>query len=192
MLYDEIQSVFQICSYLLAYPDQVFHESLSDLEEADVKELPPGKIKQELGQFITAAKKLTIDEFIHTYVYTFDFGKKTNLYVTYMTSGEQRERGIDLLFLKNYYKLHGFEATELELPDFLPMMLEFAGQVDKETLQPVFERYFENMVEIRDRLTEQNNLYRHVLEAVVEAVKEAGITKTKRRGEETWSTNLFG
>ncbi|XJZ28847.1 nitrate reductase molybdenum cofactor assembly chaperone [Bacillota bacterium Lsc_1132] len=191
MLYDEIQSVFQICSYLLTYPDKSFQDSLTDLE-VEINELSAGKIKLELEQFIAAAKKLSIDEFIHTYVYTFDFGKKTNLYVTYMTSGEQRERGVDLLYLKNYYKLHGFEATDLELPDYLPLMLEFAGQVDGETLNPVFERYYENVIEIRDRLTEQNNLYRHVLEAVIGAVNEAGIKETKRRGDEVCSINFFG
>lgn len=191
MLYEEIQSVFQICSYLLSYPDQDFQESLRELD-IEVSEMSEGKLKAELQQFIEGAKQLSLDELIHTYVYTFDFGKKTNLYVTYMTSGEQRERGIDLLYLKNYYKLQGFEATDLELPDYLPLMLEFAGQVDEEALKPVFERYYENVIEIRDHLVDQHNLYRHILEAVIGAVNEAGIKETKRRGEEAWSINLFG
>ncbi len=191
MHYKEIQSVFQFCSYLLTYPDKEFQEALSEFDEEMVK-LPAGKVKQEIEQFVEAAKGLSLDELSHTYIYTFDFGKKTNLYVTYMTSGEQRERGVDLLYLKNYYKLCGFEASDRELPDYLPLMLEFAGQVDGETIKPVFERYYENVIEIRNRLTEQNNLYRHVLDAIVGALNETGITKTKRRGEEEWSINLFG
>lgn len=191
MLYEEIQSVFQICSYLLSYPDQDFQESLRELD-LEVSEMSEGKLKAELQQFIMGAKQLSLDELIHTYVYTFDFGKKTNLYVTYMTSGEQRERGIDLLYLKNYYKLQGFQATDLELPDYLPLMLEFAGQVDEETLKPVFERYYENVIEIRDHLVDQQILYRHILEAVIGAVNEAGINETKRRGEEACSINFFG
>lgn len=191
MLYDEIQTVFLTCSYLLSYPDQEFQDSLKEIEQ-DVGELPEGNLKANLQKFLAEASQLSLNELIHTYVYTFDFGKKTNLYVTYMTSGEQRERGADLLYLKNYYKLSGFEATDLELPDYLPLMLEFAGQVDGEILKPVFERYYENVLEIRDRLIEQNNLYRHILEAVIGAINEAGINETKRRGEEVCSINFFG
>ena len=109
-----------------------------------------------------------------------------------MTSGEQRERGTDLLFLKNYYKLNGFAATDLELPDYLPLMLEFAAQVDEETLKPVFERYYENVIEIRDHLVEQKNDYRHILIAVISALNEAGINATKRRGDEACSINFYG
>lgn len=191
MLYDEIQSVFQICSFLLTYPDQDFQEALIEIED-EIRDISEGKLKTELQQFLLAAKRLSSEELIHTYVYTFDFGKKTNLYVTYMTSGEQRERGIDLLYLKNYYKLHGFEATDLELPDYLPLMLEFAGQVDGETLKPIFEKYYENILEIHDHLIEQKNVYGHILEAVIGAINESGIKETKRRSEEMCSNNFFG
>lgn len=191
MLYDEIQSVYQICSFLLTYPDQDFKEALIEIED-EIHDISEGKLKTELQQFVLAAKRLSSEELIHTYVYTFDFGKKTNLYVTYMTSGEQRERGIDLLYLKNYYKLHGFEATDLELPDYLPLMLEFAGQVDGETLKPIFEKYYENILEIYDHLIEQKNVYGHILEAVIGAINESGIKETKRRSEEMCSINFFG
>ncbi len=47
------------------------------------------------------------------------------MYLTYMNTGEQRERGIELLELKQHYKKSGFEVTDKELPDYLPLLLEF-------------------------------------------------------------------
>ncbi|HJV17587.1 MAG TPA: nitrate reductase molybdenum cofactor assembly chaperone [Bacillales bacterium] len=180
MFYEEIQDVYQLCSYLLSYPSKEFFDSLTEIE-SEIDSLQKGKIKKELQQFITKVKELSPDQLVDMYVYTFDFGKKTNLYVTYMSSGEQRERGVDLLFLKNYYKEHGFQATDLELPDYLPLMLEFAGQVEAETLKPVFVKYYNNIVEIQDGLLAQNNLFGHIVAAALEALHESGIKKQKRR-----------
>ena len=71
------------------------------MEDLELVEM--SAMRDELSQFCQEAGKLTPSELIATYVNTFDFGKKTNLYITYMSNGEQRERGMDLLFLKNYY-----------------------------------------------------------------------------------------
>ncbi len=82
-------------------------------------------LKRALTAFIKQALDKTNDQLIDPYVYTFDFGKKTNMYLTYMNTGEQRERGIELLELKQHYKKSGFEVTDKELPDYLPLLLEF-------------------------------------------------------------------
>lgn len=42
-----------------------------------------------------------------------------------MNTGEQRERGIELLELKQHYKKSGLSVTDKELPDYLPLLLEF-------------------------------------------------------------------
>lgn len=188
---EDTQQVFQLCSYLLSYPDKEWMDSLGEIEE-EIKWLNDSPMKTELYEFWQGAMNQTPAGLLATYVNTFDFGKKTNLYITYMTNGEQRERGMDLLFLKNYYKLQGFAVTDKELPDFLPVMLEFAGQVDEEKMRPVFERYLENIKEIENHLVAENNLYRHILAASLRALEDAGVTKGVRRSEEICSTNFFG
>lgn len=191
MSYSQIQQTFQLCSYLLSYPDQELMDSLEDVE-SELESLAFSAIKEELVQFLEKAKLKSSSELISTYVYTFDFGKKTNLYVTYMTNGEQRERGMDLLFLKNYYKLNGFDVTDKELPDYLPIMLEFASLVDKETLKPVFERYLDNIKEINNHLDSEVNLYGHITKTIVLALEEAGISKPVRRSGEICLNNFYG
>lgn len=186
-----VQQIFQLCSYLLTYPDQEFIDSFPEIEEA-LHILPDSYMAEELRHFYQKARILSAPELIAAYVNTFDFGKKTNLYITYMTNGEQRERGMDLLFLKNYYKLSGFDITDKELPDYLPVMLEFASQIDAETLKPVFERYLANIQEIESNLHRENHFYGHILKSVLLALKEAGITKAVRRSEEICSNSFYG
>ena len=75
MIYDEIQTIFQICSYLLNYPNAEFQASLAEVESI-VSTLDDEKIKQELQGFIANTRELTLDELVHTYVYTFDLAKR--------------------------------------------------------------------------------------------------------------------
>lgn len=173
---------FQLCSYLLSYPDQEYLESLQEVVD-EVESMSNTEIKNELLTYCQKAKKYKIANLVSAYINTFDFGKKTNLYITYMSNGEQRERGMDLLFLKNYYKLHGFDVTDKELPDYLPIMLEFAGVIDAASTKPVFERYLTNIEEIAKNLSSENNLYSHLLKAVLLALEEIGITNTEQRSE---------
>lgn len=186
-----IQQVFQLSSFLLSYPDQEFVDSLEEIVE-DLELVEMSAMRDELSQFCQKARKLTSSELIATYVNTFDFGKKTNLYITYMSNGEQRERGMDLLFLKNYYQLHGFAVTDKELPDYLPVMLEFASQVDSEEFKPLFARYLDNIKEVERHLVREENLYRSIFKAILFALEEAGISRAVRRSEEICSNSFYG
>ncbi|WP_042463226.1 nitrate reductase molybdenum cofactor assembly chaperone [Neobacillus dielmonensis] len=191
MNHEDINPVFQYCSILLNYPDQDFQDILAEAAE-EAGNLSFFEATNELQQFLEKARALSPVDLVSIYVNTFDFGKKTNLYVTYLTNGEQRERGMDLLFLKNYYKIHGFLVTHKELPDYLPVMLEFAGLVDLATSKPILERYYDQIKEIADHLDPTHNLYGHIFKAILLAMKSAGIIKLVRRSEEICSNNFYG
>jgi len=191
MVYQQLQQAFQLCSYLLSYPDQDFIESFDEIEN-ELESLVYLNMKEELAQFFQKAKNMSLADSVSIYVNTFDFGKKSNLYVTYMSNGEQRERGMDLLFIKNYYKLHGFAVTDKELPDYLPIMLEFASLVDHDVMKPVFERYLANINEIAKNVDPKDNLYGHILRSIMFALQEAGITKSVRRSDELCTNSFYG
>lgn len=61
------------------------------------------------------------------YVSTFDTGRRCSLYLTYPLFGDRRERGMALLRLKRRYAAHGLVLAGAELPDFLPVVLEYAA-----------------------------------------------------------------
>ena len=58
---------------------------------------------------------------------TFDFDRRASLDLTYHTHGDRRRRGLELVRLKRRYAEAALPVTDDELPDFLPMLLEFAA-----------------------------------------------------------------
>ena len=125
---EKYETKFTNCFFLFfipsLYPELGWSEALTELLE-EIEAIEQDDVKASLATFIKQALNKTNDQLIDSYVYTFDFGKKTNMYLTYMNTGEQRERGIELLELKQHYKKSGFEVTDKELPDYLPLLLEF-------------------------------------------------------------------
>jgi len=61
------------------------------------------------------------------YVATFDLRRRCALYLTYYRYGDTRKRGMAMLTFKAAYRSAGFEPTEDELPDYLPLVLDFAA-----------------------------------------------------------------
>ncbi len=97
---------------------------------------------------------------------TFDLHKRTGLYVTFYTLGDRRERGLALLRLKKLYRAAGFELEGPELPDYLPLMLEFASAAALAQGELVLREHRPALELIRISLAEQHSPYVHVFEAI--------------------------
>ncbi|PGT64536.1 nitrate reductase molybdenum cofactor assembly chaperone [Bacillus thuringiensis] len=163
-----LQTAFSCSSFLLSYPELGWREAVTELQE-EIETIEKEEVKTSLTAFIKQALDKTNDQLIDGYVYTFDFGKKTNMYLTYMNTGEQRERGIELLELKQHYKKSGFEVTDKELPDYLPLLLEFfANEQDSE---PIMSKYKENIQALHVQLKEAGSMYEPILAAVLLAIE---------------------
>ncbi|QHZ47083.1 nitrate reductase molybdenum cofactor assembly chaperone [Bacillus sp. NSP9.1] len=171
------QAVFAALSYLLSYPDEQWRKERSEWQTM-INQIQHQQLKEKLLSFMEEAALYSPEELIETYVYTFDFGKKTNLYVTYFNSGEQRERGIELLQLKDLYQQSGFQPTEKELPDYLPLMLEFAALADRDQAAAVFQKYAGNLEELRLQLSENESIYAALLDGLFIGLAEIGVERT--------------
>lgn len=186
MEHEDIQVGLKVASFLLSYPNKEFYGQLSEYRLA-VETMEPSDATKAFNEFFTFMEQHSQDHLIQTYITTFDFGKKTNLYVTYMTNGEQRERGMELLDIKNFYKAHGFEAGESELPDYLPIMLEFTSAVEREAAVELLGKYRKNIEEIRAQLASGKNDYLPVLHAINCLMRELGLDSVSEiadRGED--------
>ena len=170
------QTVFAALSHLLSYPDEEWRKERSEWQQI-IGEIEHEALKGHLLAFLESAASYSSEELIETYVYTFDFGKKTNLYVTYFNSGEQRERGIELLQLTDLYQQSGFQTTDKELPDYLPLMLEFAAVADHEKAAAVFQKYAANLEELRLQLSENESIYTPLLDGLMMILEEIGVER---------------
>lgn len=65
------------------------------------------------------------------YVKTFDLTPEHSLHLTHHVFGDDKNRGPALIDLSEYYKSFGLQHDEHEIPDYLPMMLEFVSQLEE-------------------------------------------------------------
>ncbi|MDM5190404.1 nitrate reductase molybdenum cofactor assembly chaperone [Bacillus sp. DX4.1] len=164
-----LQTAFSCSSFLLSYPESGWREALSELQE-NIDTITHEEIRTTLTAFIKQVQEKTNNQLIDSYVYTFDFGKKTNLYLTYMNTGEQRERGVELLELKQHYKKAGFAVTDKELPDYLPLLLEFLANADEEDSKPIMNKYVTNIQALHEQLQDANSMYEPIIASILLAI----------------------
>ena len=173
----ERASAYKLCSLALQYPDAELVAGREELA-AEVAELPAGRATDAIGRFFTWFAQTPALELAQHYVRTFDLHKRTGLYVTFYSLGDRRERGLALLRMKKLYRAAGFEVEGHELPDYLPLMLEFAAAATAEHGDLVLREHRPALEVIRLSLHEQESPYEHVLDAVCELV--GGLSASER------------
>jgi nitrate reductase delta subunit len=64
-------------------------------------------------------------------VQTFDMVPEHSLHLTHHLFGDDRGRGPALVDLSEHYKGMGLEMKEGEIPDYLPLILEYVATLDE-------------------------------------------------------------
>jgi nitrate reductase delta subunit len=101
------------------------------------------------------------------YVDVFDLSRKHSLYLSYWTDGDTRRRGEVLATFKQRYRRSDFLVdTGGELPDYLPMVLEYAAIVDPVDGTALLQKYRSSVELLRLALEECGTPYAGVLTAV--------------------------
>ncbi|HBR98621.1 MAG TPA: nitrate reductase molybdenum cofactor assembly chaperone [Gammaproteobacteria bacterium] len=85
----------------------------------------PAEQRQSLMDFIRRLRDTELLDIQADYVETFDRGRAVSLLLFEHVHGESRARGQAMVDLKALYARHGLELAPGELPDFLPLFLEF-------------------------------------------------------------------
>lgn len=161
-----VRVVHQVASWCLAYPDGDLVERLPLLTAA-VDELAPGRARDGLRRFLDHASATPLDELERTYVHVFDLSRHQSLYLSYWTDGDTRRRGEVLAAFKERYRASGFLVdTRGELPDHLPLVLEYAAVADPADGAALLQEYRASLELIRFALLEHESPYAGVLEAV--------------------------
>lgn len=156
---------FKLCSLFLSYPDTELLEARASLA-ASLDIVAPQRARAELERFCewwADAEPLTLEQH---YVSTFDMDKRCSLYLTFYGEGDKRSRGAALLRLKRMYRSAGLPLVGSELPDYLPAMLEFAGDAPDGHGPVMLREQRAGLELLRLSLHDRGTPYAHVLEAV--------------------------
>ena len=118
-------SPYKLASVLLQYPTMAVFDGLGELAEAASS--GPRASRDPFGIFLQWLSRTSPDTVARHYVETFDLRRRCALYLTYYRYGDTRKRGMAMLAFKAAYREAGFEPSGGELPDYLPMVLDFAA-----------------------------------------------------------------
>jgi nitrate reductase delta subunit len=86
--------------------------------------LPEGH-KRSVLALIDSYRGVDLLDSQEAYVALFDRGRFLSLHIFEHVHGESRDRGQAMVNLLQMYEAHGFEMSTHELPDYIPLFLEF-------------------------------------------------------------------
>lgn len=118
-----------------------------------------------LARFCAAVAGVPALELSARYITTFDRSRRRTLHLTYYTDGDTRRRGQSLLAWQDLYRAHGWQPPDDELPDFLPLALEFAARCPEPGRRALRE-HRAALELLRLALRDHRSPYADVLEAV--------------------------
>lgn len=154
---------FKLLSLLLVYPEQQWYDELPEMAKFAV-DLPNGELLLTFFEFLQNQTLLELQE---NYVTTFDRNKHHALHLFEHLYGEDRERGQAMVDLLHEYQNAGFEPEANELPDYLPLFIEFLSLVDFKKSQEMLGDAVHVIAHIWGNLQESESPYAAVLEALV-------------------------
>lgn len=161
-----MKDTYKILSLLLDYPNKEVKESLNGIMDAVEEENYLDKTQcAKLRKFLDYATPLTLPEWQMQYVQLFDFSSNSNLYLFDHVYGDSRERGQAMVDLTEMYSRSGFTPCSNELPDYLPLFLEYLSllkeEEDSKTLLGEVTHVLSNM---RKTLEKKESPYFHLLD----------------------------
>lgn len=157
-------------SVLLDYPDADRRAQFDEVAAA-VPSLP-AELSGEFDAFLAAASALTQQELEAHFTAIFDQKRKCCPYLTYYTTGDTRKRGMALVSFVEAYRAAGWEVEDGELPDYLPMVLEFSARSDSPIALELLAAHRDGIEVLRAALETFGSPYAHVVAAVCRSLPE--------------------
>jgi nitrate reductase delta subunit len=157
--------LFQLASLLLTYPDAELLAAAPELRAA-------AGGHEGLTRFVDWLTGGTLIEAQRHYVETFDLRRRSGLYPTYYLHGDTRKRGMALLMLKQRYRVRGLRLADGELPDLLPVVLEFAATAGPGDGEAPLRQHRQGLELLRAALHAARTPYAIVVDAVCEILPE--------------------
>ena len=159
---------FRIMGLLLSYPQPAWLAHLDEFRAviADEGLLPP-KHRGAVLAFIDDLEgqdPLTLQE---RYVATFDRGRAHSLHLFEHIHGESRDRGQAMVDLAEAYTEKGLVIARAELPDYLPLFLEFLSCCNSNEAIELLGEPVEVIAAIGQRLKEKDSPYSAVFGALL-------------------------
>lgn len=149
-------NLYRLLSALLSYPEPELLDALGDVESMLADFPDAEEALQPLVGYLATNDLIAVQE---NYVATFDRNRSHSLHLFEHVHGESRDRGQAMVDLLETYRGQGFEPVVSELPDHVPLFLEFLGVIDPAQAQDLLDEAIHVVAAIGARLAKGGSPY---------------------------------
>jgi nitrate reductase delta subunit len=161
----------KLLSACLRFPDEDLLRCLNDLHRKVGQHASASAV---FSRFLPRIHGMSLIRLQEEYTQTFDLGTSTCMNMTHHQCGKSRKRGEELVRLKQIFREEGLEPAAKELPDFLPMLLEFLSVCSDDSADAITRFCRREVVQLARRLAEAQSSYAGVFELVARLFEEQG------------------
>lgn len=181
----------RVLARLLSYPDTALREHVDDMRQALRQEaaLRPARLAEVEALIDSLASQSAIDAEAD-YVQLFDSGRRTSLHLFEHVHGDSRDRGPAMIDLAQTFEVAGLYLAEGEMPDHLPVVLEYASTQPPREARAFLGEMAHIFNVIFSALDKRRSRYASVLGALIELAGETAqpvSVPDEAPVDETWS-----
>jgi nitrate reductase delta subunit len=172
--------IFRVFSALLSYPSSDMREALPEMAEVigDSPLVGPAQ-RADLMALIKELGHGDLLDAEQRYSDLFDRGRALSLHLFEHLHGDSRDRGTAMVELKALYAAAGFELAGSELPDYLPVVLEYLSCRDMAEANDLLADCAHILKVIASALIARQSRYAAVLQALLVIAGEAPVDAAK-------------
>lgn len=166
-------NILRALSALLTYPTRELQDAIPEIERIlnACGNLSEGARKQ-LRSLTGSLANDDLYELQERYTDLFDRTRSLSLHIFEHIHGESRDRGQAMVDLQNHYTQHGLEVDASELPDFIPLFLEFLSTLPPSEASELLGQPINILSALGERLTKRESPYQGVFQALVSLSSE--------------------
>lgn len=159
---------FKVLSALLTYPSRELIEAAPGFAAIlDAESLVPKGQRRALDKLIGEIEAGDLYDLQERYGLLFDRTRSLALHLFEHVHGESRDRGQAMVDLRALYEKAGLVVVANELPDYLPLFLEFLSTQPFAEAQELLSQPAHIISAIAERLGRRSSSYRAVFDALV-------------------------
>ena len=168
-----------VLSVLLHYPDEELFNRIDEIGSA-ADQSRPADVESAIQAFVNELNTHSLIQVQEKYTAVFDIDPATTMNMTYHAFGDNEKRAAALAHLQHNYEQAGWERITGELPDYLPMMLEFLSICPHpEHTGPVWQ-CLQGMQPLVARLEKKAPVYAALLQPIANMAVEHCASADKR------------
>lgn len=188
-----METVFKVVSLLLSYPTEELLEAMPEIRQA-IDDSPLDRTgKAALGRLADDIGGRDAYDAQERYVLLFDRTRSLSLHLFEHVHGESRDRGQAMVDLMAMYEEDGFEIGSKELPDYLPMFLEYLSMKPRAEAVRLLDETAHILAALRERLKKRQSVYADAfvaLESMARQKPDAGLLKDLLQAPDDDPTDL--